>query len=266
MSDEIFFDGVKYVSASDASREGGITRDHVGRLCRDGKMAGKFIGKKWYVSYPSLRSFLLTQAHTQFSHCEEMVSEGIRYISVSDAARASNLTRDHIARLCREDKVIGKQVGKNWFVSQISFQSFLLTQTHEHFSRSEELSRQRTREYRTVQGQRNISVEPPALLPKNIISIGGLRPAESRQYNSDRFPSDFTKSLSITPNLCQKSSRLNQTEESINPTLELAHKLTALFVAAMLTFGTYSVVDPAPARTAYESMKSAGRGIAQLPA
>src|SRR3989338_9416068 len=112
MSDEIFFDGIRYISASDASRESGFTQDHVARLCREGKITGKQIGKNWYLSLPSFQKFVLTQAHAHFTPSDEIVFNDVRYISATAAGREAGLTRDHVARLCRErseERRVGKE-------------------------------------------------------------------------------------------------------------------------------------------------------------
>ena len=45
MSDNIFFDGVKYISANDAATSSGFTRDYIGKLCRTGKVKERESGK-----------------------------------------------------------------------------------------------------------------------------------------------------------------------------------------------------------------------------
>ncbi|MBI5003521.1 helix-turn-helix domain-containing protein [Candidatus Kaiserbacteria bacterium] len=74
MSDEIFFDGMHYVSAREAAESSGFTRDYVGRLCRDGKVCGKRIGKLWYVDKNSFQAFLTTQEYSK-SKSRQTLSE-----------------------------------------------------------------------------------------------------------------------------------------------------------------------------------------------
>src|SRR3989344_2032937 len=59
MSDEIFFDGKRYISAHDAASSSDLTRDYIARLCRDGRVTGRRIGKNWYVEHASLKDFLI---------------------------------------------------------------------------------------------------------------------------------------------------------------------------------------------------------------
>ena len=72
MSDEIFFDGVRYISAGEAGELAGFTRDYVARLCKDGRLVGKRIGKQWYVSQGSIQSFVLAQGYARAKRGEEL--------------------------------------------------------------------------------------------------------------------------------------------------------------------------------------------------
>src|SRR3989338_6740425 len=72
MNDEIFFDGVRYVSAGQAASFLGITRDYVARLCKEAKLAGRRVGREWYVSNDSLRSFLVDQEYTKARRREDL--------------------------------------------------------------------------------------------------------------------------------------------------------------------------------------------------
>jgi hypothetical protein len=52
-SDEILFDGVRFLPARDIARTHGYVRDYVARLCREGKVAGRQLGRPWYVDAES---------------------------------------------------------------------------------------------------------------------------------------------------------------------------------------------------------------------
>src|SRR3989338_1143413 len=75
MSDEIFFDGVRYISASHAAEYSDFTRDYVARLCRDGKVRGRRVGKNWYVDNNSLSDFLLSQEYSRGQRRESLAAE-----------------------------------------------------------------------------------------------------------------------------------------------------------------------------------------------
>lgn len=50
------FDGVRYVKVSEIARTYGYTADYLGQLCRADKLAGKLVGRSWYVSEPALQT------------------------------------------------------------------------------------------------------------------------------------------------------------------------------------------------------------------
>ena len=81
---------------------------------------------------------------------DELFFDGARYISAADAAGISNLTRDYIARLAREGKIIGKQVGRGWYVNQESLRTFLVAQEYTNAQRRGALVRERQQEYGRV--------------------------------------------------------------------------------------------------------------------
>src|SRR3989344_5639505 len=78
MSDEIFFDGKRFISANDAASSADLTRDYIARLCRDGRVAGRRIGKNWYVDQASLKAFLITQEYAKSLRSESLTSERAR--------------------------------------------------------------------------------------------------------------------------------------------------------------------------------------------
>src|SRR3989344_6060360 len=78
MSDEIFFDGKRYISANEAGISVGFTRDYIARLCRDGKISGRRVGKHWYVEQASLKDFLVTQEYAKSRRSESLTEERIR--------------------------------------------------------------------------------------------------------------------------------------------------------------------------------------------
>ena len=63
MNDEIFFSGKRYISAGSAAPSVDFTRDYVARLCREGKIEARRVGKQWYVEMESLKSFIVTQEY-----------------------------------------------------------------------------------------------------------------------------------------------------------------------------------------------------------
>ncbi|HWO06954.1 MAG TPA: helix-turn-helix domain-containing protein, partial [Candidatus Paceibacterota bacterium] len=63
MSDEIFHEGVRYISAREAARLADVTRDYVARLARLKQIRARRVGKNWYVDEISLKEFLVKQEY-----------------------------------------------------------------------------------------------------------------------------------------------------------------------------------------------------------
>lgn len=59
--DELEIDGKKYFSSKRAAREHKYHIDYIGQLIRAGKVAGKKVGRSWYVEETSLRDYLLSE-------------------------------------------------------------------------------------------------------------------------------------------------------------------------------------------------------------
>jgi hypothetical protein len=68
-------------------------------------------------------------------NANEFVLNGARYLSAREIAREHGYVRDYVARLCRQGKVYGHQLGRNWYVQVESFADFI--GRHENPSRTE---------------------------------------------------------------------------------------------------------------------------------
>jgi hypothetical protein len=60
---EINIGGVPYHPAAEIARKYGYDRDYIARLCRQGKVRGRRLGKLWYVDTESFAAFARGQAH-----------------------------------------------------------------------------------------------------------------------------------------------------------------------------------------------------------
>src|SRR3989344_8905242 len=165
---------------------------------------------------------------------DEIFFDGVKYISASEAAESSDLTRDYVARLCRTGKVRGRQVGKNWYVAEESLASFLLNQSYLKAKRREELVHERLNEYREGPVQRVLEETPQAvprqdLLPKTLI----LRNALANAAAKSPFPQGAIHAAASA------GSHL-----VLSPFTNFVHKLIALTVALLMTVGTYAFVNP----------------------
>lgn len=59
MDEHLIFEGKRYASSIAAAKHAGYTNDYVARLCRQGKVRGKMVGKTWYVEENSFFSYLI---------------------------------------------------------------------------------------------------------------------------------------------------------------------------------------------------------------
>ncbi len=83
------------------------------------------------------------------------------YIPASDAGRIFGYTSDYVARLAREKRVVGKRIGRQWFVDPQSLSSFVSGVSKQKILRSEAIRRER-KEERT--GERTDLFSPAPLV------------------------------------------------------------------------------------------------------
>ena len=93
MEKEIYFEGVKCIPAAEAASFVGLTRDHISRLCKSGKITGKFIGKYWYVSEKSLHEFAILYHYQKALRKDALARE--RKEGYKSAASIRELTPAH---------------------------------------------------------------------------------------------------------------------------------------------------------------------------
>jgi hypothetical protein len=73
-----------------------------------------------------------------------------KFQNVSDASKLTGYSRDYIGRLAREQKILATQVGRQWFVSIASLESYAKNADREQKSRQQKLSEERKREREAV--------------------------------------------------------------------------------------------------------------------
>ncbi|MBI5458065.1 helix-turn-helix domain-containing protein, partial [Candidatus Kaiserbacteria bacterium] len=204
---------------------------------------------------------------------DEIFFDGKRYISANDAAVSSDLTRDYVARLCRDGRVAGRRIGKNWYVDHASLAHFLVTQEFAKSNRNESLTHERIREYH---GE---NVPRPKANTTALSAVASTAPHVSRVISGR---ADEIKNKMAAAVAGQTRGVLGQTRQFLNtpgglahaafqivpaqvgthipsytltPVMEFFHKVVALTTAVMLVFGTYAAVDPAYAQFAANSVR-----------
>lgn len=77
---------------------------------------------------------------------EALHVDGVTYLPLKQAAKAVSYTRDYVARLAREQKIIATQIGRQWYVDPESLQRFAANAEIEFSIRREQLQQQRRHE------------------------------------------------------------------------------------------------------------------------
>src|SRR3989338_7077564 len=222
MSNEIFFDGKQYISANDASALSGLTRDYVARLCREGKMSGKRIGKNWYVENASLRSFLVGQEYNKSLRRESLARERTQEYRAADAPSSPGAAQRSAAE-------------------NTASASHAVQQPEEYSART--LSRP-------------LAVSPMYGKLATAVAQAGTRVTDNAA-NIAASPSGVADAAIRMA----AQGAAHVPAYTITPLAEFFHKLTALTLAFMLTFGTYALVDPRAAHFAGESAKDTARSL-----
>src|ERR1700693_5290224 len=88
-ADEIFFDGVRYVSAAQAAADFGFVRAYIARLARIGKIRGKKIGSNWYVEYPAFQEFVVLNEHERSARWASLAEQRRRERAAAPEAPAA---------------------------------------------------------------------------------------------------------------------------------------------------------------------------------
>jgi excisionase family DNA binding protein len=58
MSGQLFINGQRHVTAAEAARESGLTRDYLSKLAKAGKIPGCRLGNIWLLDCQAVRSFM----------------------------------------------------------------------------------------------------------------------------------------------------------------------------------------------------------------
>jgi len=78
----------------------------------------------------------------------ELIFDNKKFLSSRRAGELVGYTNDYVARLARKGKVIGRMVGRTWYVEEESFRDFLSLNIVVKEKRNHELSLERKHEYK----------------------------------------------------------------------------------------------------------------------
>jgi hypothetical protein len=71
---------------------------------------------------------------------------GVSFFPIKDAAKVVSYSRDYVAKLAREEKIVASQIGRQWYVDILSLKNFAQAAELEQEVRKSKLSDQRKRE------------------------------------------------------------------------------------------------------------------------
>ena len=199
---------------------------------------------------------------------DEIFFDGTKYISANEAAVSSDLTRDYIARLCREEKVKGRQIGKNWYVNQESLSSFLLKQSYLKATRRKEVTQERLNEYyRVLQEPIRTASSPPGPTPGYSSKESSATPLPLIQKKFDVHTALARAVIKRSPVVpggmlhAASSVGAHLTPHALSPFTNFLHKVIALTAALLLTVGTYALVNPEALAVARDALQNAKRFV-----
>jgi hypothetical protein len=81
--------------------------------------------------------------------------DGVRHVAAAVLAAKSGYSRDYIARLARQHRISGRQLGTHWYIDELSFWNFFLQQQALREERRMLLAAARRREHQTAQSASN---------------------------------------------------------------------------------------------------------------
>ena len=164
------------ITTKDASELSGYSADYLSKLARAKKISGTQVGRNWLVNKESLVSFIEAQRRHKKELARELARvraseyranakqpvakpvfaapalETVRIerdlISTKDAAQLSGYSADYLAKLARERKVSGVQVGGSWLLRRDALTAFLAHADERKIEIAAALSRARAAQYR----------------------------------------------------------------------------------------------------------------------
>ncbi|MEQ1561703.1 MAG: helix-turn-helix domain-containing protein [Nitrospira sp.] len=114
MTEELFFDNKKYISAKDASQKTGYSKDYIGQLIRGNKLDSKRIGRLWYVTEQSILDHQKTSSEKDFLEKNEVLESIVELEEVSKEELILTISRlAEIDILPKNEEIDVKIVGEN---------------------------------------------------------------------------------------------------------------------------------------------------------
>jgi Chaperone of endosialidase len=175
--------------------------------------------------------------------------EGVRHISAREAARNLGVVRDYVARLCRQGKIRGRQVGRNWYAEVPSLQHWAIEQDHQRALRGEALSRERAEERRAAQSpaaNRRNTTPSTYVDDRTVATItppASVASPASRELHRKLASAASRGSAETISQATALSARAPSDPPlyAVSPAFNILHKVAAAALAVMLVVGLYAV-------------------------
>ena len=209
---------------------------------------------------------------------DEIFFDGVRYVSAGQAASFLGVTRDYVARLCKETKLTGRRVGREWYVSNDSLRNFLVDHEYTKARRREDLAATRRHEYQVNSQNVGRAAETLPSYASVVASSAprwqapAFREASPRVTTSRRsyahealtraMNAEVHNIISSDP-LVAAAGNLRVPIQALTPGLDMLHKLVALMVAVLFTAGTYAFIDAEYARITLREAPSVASSIVE---
>src|SRR3989344_1551451 len=224
---------------------------------------------------------------------DEIFFNGIRYLSATQAAQNSGLNPDYVAQLCRGNKIHGRRIGRNWYVSDESLSSFLVSQSYQKSLRRKELARERVNEYHsstpltagssTSLGKNKDQGKPPNAEISSRSSEKFIYGSGTREKSGRGMQIEVSTTSPILHNFIVHVARAEAavrkvsalpgstlhaatsadahiSRHTLSPIKVLIHKIIVLTTVLVLTLGTYyAFVNPDAGAFALNSLQRAER-------
>jgi hypothetical protein len=130
-----FFEGVHYLSLTEASDGTPYSQEYLSLLARRGKIAARKIGRNWYITREAVAQYLAAHggeavaSTVSVSHATEpadvKVIRGVQYLSLSEAAKGTPYSQEYLSLLARRGILAARKIGRNWYVTPQGMKLYL---------------------------------------------------------------------------------------------------------------------------------------------
>jgi hypothetical protein len=230
MTDEIFFEGVRYIPASVAASEADLTRDYIARLCKENSIVGRRVGKKWYVNFESLKSFLVAQENARNKRRRNLTRERVKEYWNRNGKQSSILEAALTIPLPKMDvEVMHAPVVSPIAVDSLS--KIRISELQQKERSLESLAKEKSEgvpEVKVADHVKSIHQQMAAALAKKSAGVFG-------------HTAHFATAPAGIAHAAFHSAHVPA--HAITPATEVLHKIAALTLALVLTFGSYASLN-----------------------